>query len=204
MEHGQKQAAFLIQESVKKPKLSVRNRLSNDSLSEEEVKKLLESVTKARDHALLLLGFNSGMRVSEAVSLDRQAVNEQEGFVTIWDEKKNKFRKVYLPQATINALLRFWESTPKEKRSNKFFDFSMKTAENIIQFWTWKVLGKKKSWHCVRHTYVTISSLKQTPIPVVCANTGDSPVTILRHYTNLSSLVLKKFVEDNAVYHEVM
>ena len=199
-ESKQKQEQILKSSTVKKT--IPRERLSNDPFTEEEIKKLLEAVTNARDHALLVLGFNSGMRVSEAVSVDRLALNEAEGFITIWDEKKNVFRKVYLPVGTINELIRFYDSTPKEERTNKFFNFGCKTAENIIQHWTATVLGKKKSWHCVRHSYVTLSSIKGTPIPVVCANTGDAAATILKHYTNLPPQVLRRYVEDNAIYKE--
>lgn len=196
MKMGVKQDQVLILKSIKK----TRNRLSNEPFTTDEVKKLLESVTKPRDHVLLLLGFNSGMRVSEAVSMEGININEAEGYVTIWDEKKNKYRQVKLPKATISALLRFEAS--KLKKSVKMFDFSTKTAENIIQFWTNKILGKKKSWHCVRHTYVTLQSIAGTPIPVVAENTGDSPSTILKYYTNIPPQVARKYVEENAVYKE--
>jgi len=185
-----------ISATVKKQRI----RLSNAPLTEEEVARLLSSITEPRDHALLLLGANSGMRVSEAVGLERVNIDEQEWLVTIWDEKKDAYRKVLLPQATVSALLRYYNSLPK--KTHRVFEFSTKTAENVIQAWTLKVLGKKKSWHCLRHTYVTLNSIKGTPIPVVCSNTGDAPATILRHYTNIPPQIARKFVEENAVFKE--
>lgn len=175
-----------------------RNRLSNQPLSEEELKKLIESITEPRDHALILLGANSGMRVSEAVHVEKIGIQEAEGQITIWDEKKNRYRNVRLPAATISTLLRYWATL----QTSRLFDFTEKTAENIIQEWTLKVLGKKKSWHCLRHTYVTLSAMKNTPVPVVAENTGDSPTTLYRVYTNLPPQVVKRIVEENAVYKE--
>lgn len=182
-------------EPNKPPNLRQRN--SNDPLSQQEVDLLLSKVDKLQDHTLLLFGFNAGVRVSE-VMFDHTAINQAEGYVTVWDAKKHIPRKVYLPDPIITALLRYWNET--NKKSPKLFDISPKTVERIIQYWTEKVLNKRKSWHCVRHTYITQSAMKYIPISIVIANTGDKPATILQYYTKLSPLFIREEINKKLLF----
>jgi hypothetical protein len=74
-----------------------------------------------------------------------------------------------------------------------------KTVERIIQRYSKKALGFVISWHSLRTTYVTRSvELEQSPA-VVMSNTGDSPSTILQHYTKLPEIVMRRFVEGKPV-----
>ena len=51
----------------------------------------------------------------------------------------------------------------------------------------------------LRTTYVSRSlELEQSPA-VVMANTGDSPATILKYYTKLPQVVMRRFVEGKPV-----
>lgn len=176
---------------------SVRQRNSNDPLSEQEVELLLSKIDKLQDHTLLLFGFNAGVRVSE-VMFDYTAINQAEGYVTVWDAKKHVPRRVYLPDSVITALMRHWNET--DKKSPKLFDISTKTVERTIQYWTEKVLNKRKSWHCVRHTYITLSAMKYIPISIVIANTGDRPATILQYYTKLSPLFIREEINKKPLF----
>jgi integrase len=180
-----------------KPK-KTRNRNSNDPLSQQEVEVLLNAVHDLGDYTLLLFGFSSGIRVGE-LQFDYNAISWGEGFVNIWDEKKNRYRRVYLAENILNSLKRFWNERG-DKRKPRFFDFSTKTAERKIQQWTKKVLDKSKSWHCVRHTYITLSFEKQIPISVVIENTGDKPVTILQYYTKLSPTFIKEQINTKPLF----
>ncbi len=177
-----------------------RQRNSNDPLSEEEVEMLLGKVDDLMSHTLLLLGFNSGLRVSE-VMFDYTAINAIEGYIIVWDAKKHVPRKVYLSESVITALVRYWNSV--KQKSPKLFDVSTKTVERIIQYWTEKVLNKRKSWHCVRHTYITLSAMKQIPISIVIQNTGDRPATILQYYTQLSPQFIRSEVNQKALFRLV-
>lgn len=47
-------------------------------------------------------------------------------------------------------------------------------------------LKKPKSWHCVRHNYITHSFERNIPISIVIENTGDKPSAILEYHTKLS------------------
>jgi hypothetical protein len=79
------------------------------------------------------------------------------------------------------------------------FPVSAKTVERIIKKYSKHALGFVISWHSLRTTYVTrCVELEQSPA-VVMANTGDSPATILKYYTKLPEVVMRRFVEGRPV-----
>lgn len=181
-------------------KTGERKRNRNDPLTKAEVELLLSKVDSLMEHTLLLFGFSSGVRVGEAVGFGIESINEQEGYVHIWDEKKNRYRDVYIPSSVIAKLKMYWNERG-DRKSPKFFNISTKTAERIIQRWTEKVLLKRKSWHCVRHTYITLSQESEIPISIVIENTGDKPSTILEYYTKLSPTFKRDQIQKKPIFH---
>ena len=98
---------------------------------------------------------------------------------------------------TIGAIRKYLNSLAKHPQY--LFPVSAKTVERIIQKYAKKALGFIISWHSLRTTYVSRSvELEQSPA-VVMTNTGDSPATILKYYTKLPEVVLRKFVEAKPV-----
>jgi integrase len=178
-----------------------RNRYSNDPLTKQEVEQLLSKVDNLRDYTLLLLGFYSGVRVGE-LCFDYNCIVWEESYVSIWDEKKDRYRKIYVPEYVLNSLTRYWNER-EDRRSPKFFDMSKKTVERIIQHWTRQVLKKPKSWHCVRHTYITLSFESNIPISIVIENTGDRPATILQYYTRLSPNFIKGEINQKPLFKTI-
>ncbi len=175
-----------------------RNRNNNDPLTKSEVELLLSKIDNLKDYTLLLFGFYSGVRVGE-LSFDYNSIIWNEGYISIWDEKKDRYRKVYIPETVLNSLKRFWDER-EDKKSPSFFDFSSKTVERAIQRWTGQALNKPKSWHCVRHNYITQSFERNIPISIVIENTGDRPATILQYYTRLSPNFIKQQVNEKLLF----
>ena len=83
-----------------------RNRTPNDPLTPEEVHILLKAIDNIPDYTLILTGLYTGMRISEISSLEEISINEGEGRIHIWDEKKDKYRDVYIPGEVISVLKR--------------------------------------------------------------------------------------------------
>lgn len=184
--------------SLKSKMFKTRNRLNNDPLTQAEVEALLTKITDLQDYTMLLFGFYTGVRVSE-LKFDYNAIDFQEVYVHIWDEKKNRYRNIYVPEAVLNALHRYW-NTKSNKRSPLLFEMSTKTIERKIQRYTFEILGKKKSWHCVRHTYITQSVEQGIPISIVISNTGDRPSTILAYYVKLSPTYIREQINAKTLF----
>lgn len=174
-----------------------RSRFPNRALTEVQIRILLSSLDNIRDDALIRLGLSVGLRVSEVVSIRTSEIDFERGLIKIWDEKKDKWRFVMPTIETISAIRKYLHSLPKQ--SQYLFPLSTKTVERIIQQHSKKSLGLMISWHSLRTTYVSRSvELEQSPA-VVMVNTGDSPSTILKYYTKLPEVVMRRFVEARPV-----
>jgi len=169
----------------------------NRALTEPQILSLLHSIDNIRDDALIRLGLSVGLRVSEVVSILTSNIDFERGLIKIWDEKKDIWRPIMPTLDAMSAIKKYLNSLPKQPQY--LFPISAKTVERIIQKQSKDALGFVISWHSVRHTYVTrCVELEQSPA-VVMVNTGDSPATILKHYTKLPEVIMRKFVESKPV-----
>ena len=185
------------------PKMNVnktpRNRTPNDPLTLKESNVLLKSIDNVPDHALILTGLYTGMRISEIASLEEISINEPEGRIHIWDEKKDRYREVYVPGEVISVLKRHINAMTRGK-DPRLFPYSHKTIERKIQIWTEKALGKKKSWHAIRHTYISLSRELGIPMEIVMQNTGDAAATILKYYSKPSPEFIRRTVSERKIF----
>ena len=157
----------------------------------------MSSLDDIRDDALIRLGLSVGLRVSEVVSIRTSEIDFDQGIIKIWDKKKDKWRLVMPTLEAMGAIKKYLNTLRREPQY--LFPFSAKTVERVIQRYSKKALGFVISWHSLRTTYVSRSvELEQSPA-VVMANTGDSPATILKYYTKLPQVVLRRFVEGKPV-----
>jgi integrase len=174
-----------------------RKRHANRALTEAEIRLLLSSVESIRDDALIRLGLSVGLRVSEVVTVRTSEIDFEHGLIKIWDEKKDKWRHVMPTLEAMGVLRRYLNSL--DRRLQYLFPLTTKTVERIIQRYSKRALGFVISWHSLRTTYVSRSvELEQSPA-VVMINTGDSPATILKYYTKLPEVVMRRFVESKPV-----
>ena len=104
-----------------------------------------------------------------------------------------------MPEQVLNGLKRYWNER-EQRESPRFFNLYSKTVERTIQYWTTEVLNKPKSWHYVRHTYITLSFESGISISVVIKNTGDRPATILQYYTKLSPSFMREQINEKLLF----
>ena len=176
-----------------------RIRTPNDPLTVQEANVLLRSIDNIPDHTLVLVGLYTGMRISEISSLEEISINEGESRIHIWDEKKDRYRDVYVPQEVTSVLRRHINALTRGK-DPRIFPYSHKTIERKIQMWTEKALGKRKSWHAIRHTYISLSRELGIPMEIVIQNTGDTAGTILKYYSRPSPEFIRQTVEEKRIY----
>ena len=176
-----------------------RNRTSNDPLTSEEANLLLKSIDNIPDHALILTGLYTGMRISEISSLEEISIVEKEKRIHIWDEKKDQYSDIYVPADVLSVLKRHINAMTRGK-DPRLFPYSHKTIERKIQMWTEKALGKRKSWHAIRHTYISLSRELGIPMEIVIQNTGDTAATILKYYSRPSPEFIRQTVEEKRIY----
>jgi len=174
-----------------------RKRHPNLALTEAQIRRLLHSIDNIRDDALIRLGLSIGPRVSEVVAIRTSEIDFERGLINIWDEKKDRWRLVMPTLDSLSAIRKYLNTLPRQPQY--LFPVSSKTVERIIQKYSKEALGFVISWHSLRTTYVSRSvELEQSPA-VVMVNTGDSPATILKYYTKLPEVVMRRFVENKPV-----
>ena len=174
-----------------------RSRHPNRALTEAQIRLLLSEIENIRDDALIRLGLSVGLRVSEVVGMRTSEIDFDRGLINIWDEKKDKWRLVMPTQETMGAIKKHLNA--QSKKPKLLFPISAKTVERLIQKYSRQALGFVISWHSLRTTYVSRSvELEQSPA-VVMLNTGDSPASILKYYTKLPEVVMRRFVESKPV-----
>lgn len=153
-------------------------------LTKDEIQRLLVRVDKPRDKLLIQLGLVLGCRVSEIVTI--RLKNIEEGRIKLWDEKKDVFRYSVIDRETVGMLSHYlaYEWKPKPHVPHQLFYFGTKTANRILKGWfkEAKLPPEKAHWHTLRHTNIVQSLDAGVPINHVCAQTGDSPTTVIEVY----------------------
>ena len=160
-------------QNLKTPKLDKR---LPKYLSLDDSKKLLEASSNEdnrnaqRDHAIITLFLNCGMRLSELVGINIKDIDFNECKLNVVG-KGNKERTIYLNKACMNAIAEYLEVRPKEgiKHDNKYSEKALFLSERrerisnrTVQYIVNKELEqagldtRKYSVHKLRHTAATL------------------------------------------------
>ena len=59
---------------------------------------------------------------------------------------------------------------------------------------------KRKSWHAIRHTYISLSRELGVPMEIVIQNTGDTAATILKYYSKPSPEFIRKTIQEKQMF----
>lgn len=154
--------------------------------TQNEIRAILSVVHEEENRLLFLLGLDLGARVSEIASLQWDRINWSNKFITIWDEKKDKWR-------TCTVSPEVWKLLKKKKdgtdlRASKLvYPYSTKTFNRRIKQWAkdagieWRV-----RWHTLRHTYVVQARRAGRDWNEISQQTGDTLGTLVQTYGHLS------------------
>jgi len=174
--------------------------------TEAEIKAILSVLTSEEDRLLFILGFELGARVSEIGTrtpprdedelLERKSglmwsnVHFKQGYVVIWDEKKDVHRVCQLSKSTWK-LLRAYSKRPDvietRRHDDRVFPHSCKTLGRRLKKWA-KEAGVEGSvhWHMLRHSYVIHSIRAGRDWRIISQQTGDKVSTLMKVYGGLS------------------
>ena len=173
--------------------------LGKNPFSQEEVLRLINSTESLEDRTLLLLGFNTGMKASEIISLEPINFEFANGIVKIWDRKGKYYRAVCITDELINEI-RLFIDTRKESVGPKLFPFTSKTVEGRFQKHTLKTLGESRTWESLRRTYISMAAKLDYPIWMVINSTGESPSTIVKYYMEYPIANARRKVNELPLY----
>ncbi len=195
------------------------------SLSVEDVEELLlalrddEDVLMIRDYALFELIYSSGMRISEAISLELSSFSREKSFIRVVG-KRNKERIVFVGKVASNALSYYIDNVrpvllSRAKRKTEAL-FLGRTGSSLTRQAVHKrfhehvtALGLDATVHTLRHSFATHMIQNGADIRSLKEMLGHSDIKTTQVYTHLDTkklldafdayLVLPELKEDERV-----
>ena len=184
-------------------------------LSLEDSKKLLDAAShednrnNKRDHAIITLFLNCGMRLSELVGINIKDIDFEECKLNVIG-KGNKERTIYLNKACMRAITQYIEIRPKEniKQDSKDALFLSERRERIsnrtVQHIVYKELRaagldtNKYSVHKLRHTAATLMyQYGNVDIRALQELLGHESISTTEIYTHVNNEQVRNAVESN-------
>jgi site-specific recombinase XerD len=158
-------------------------------LSPEELKQILKICNKSRDKVLILFLVDTGLRRSEACSLNWIDVNIPSGFVNIRRSKSKKARSVFIGVKTRRALLRYRRTITHEDNDPVFQTqtgtrFKASGFRQVIRRISEKS-GIPFSAHDMRRTFATLSLKAGMNVLHLQSLLGHSSLEMTRRYVQM-------------------
>lgn len=159
-----------------------------DVLSTEQLREILKAADNLRDKCIIGLGVEAACRVNEMTYWRVESFDFRYKTAIKYDIKKKEPRKVGISKELAEQIL-LYINTAKIKEGPLFPGRSLgtsivdKTFDDTLKQWTAAAdIPGWISFHCLRHTYVSLAAQREIPISEVLYVTGDSLQTVLKYY----------------------
>jgi integrase/recombinase XerD len=180
--------------SVNKQDLTISKRNVNKKsklqyLTKEQMKALLAGVSDPRDRLFLNLLWKTGLRISEAIHIEKRHINMEYGRITIRWLKNRQYneREVVAPKGLIEQLVMYARTL---KYDEKLFGFSRQRAEQITK----KYLGV--SPHKLRHSFAVNWLEQEMPIEILQRQLGHKSIQTTMKYVHVSDKRTRKYMDQ--------
>lgn len=180
--------ADLKKQDLSISKAKVKRRGKVEYLTKQEINPILYAITDLRDKLYILLLWQTGIRVTESINIEKRHINPSTGRITIIWQKSRRWheREVNAPKSLFDQLLMFSRSM---KYDEKLFPFSRQRAEQITK----KYFGV--SPHVFRHSYGMNWVDQGLPIDVLQLQLGHKNIQTTMIYVHTSAQRAKKYVD---------
>lgn len=156
-----------------------------ESLTFQEVQKLIMACETIEQKALVELAVSTGIRRNDIVNIEIHKIDLKNRKIMFWEEKKDRMWMVALSPEVCQTLKMYMNTLPKKQRF--LFKFSGRTAYNILQNLLKEAdINKHIPFHALRRTYIRLSKRLGRDTRFVMDQTGDSARVILEEYEGYS------------------
>lgn len=173
------------------------NKLPN-LLSQNEIKKIIESTENLKHKAILSTIYSAGLRVSEVVALKLSDINSAKMFITIKQAKGKKDRAVMLSQKLLELLREYFlEYKPKEYlfEGQNGGEYSVRSVQQIFKNQLKKCgINREASIHTLRHSFATHLLENGTDVRFVQELLGHNSIKTTMIYTHLTDITKRKIM----------
>lgn len=180
--------------SIPRPK---KNSKLPKVLSEEEVARILDSVTNLKHKSILLLTYSSGLRVGETVSLKIEDIDSDRELLHVQQGKGNKDRYTLLSQTALETLREYYRAYqprnwlfPGAKKNRHITE---RSAQKVFESAAEKAkISKKVSIHSLRHSFATHLLEQGVDLRYIQELLGHSSPKTTEIYTHVSKKAITK------------
>lgn len=156
-------------------------------LTEEDIRRLVETCKKERDRLLILVLFQTGLRISEALALTPASIRQFEGRPAL--EIVGKGKKLRLVALPVNLKEKLESFAYREGIlvKDRLFKINRFRAYQIISELGQRVLGKRVFPHLLRHSDAIIRLRKTGNPKALQYHLGhNTPAMTLRYLSTLT------------------
>lgn len=182
-------------------------------LNSTEIRRVLDYCStrkhSQRNRALVLIMFNTGMRVSEVASLRIKDVIDSEGNIKneirllAENTKTNEARAVFVNEKLRKELAQYAKLLNKENPNNKFFysqkkdsdGFSANTLTQHFHYLYKRIGLDGASSHSSRRTFITTLANKGIGVRVIMGLSGHKALSSVQCYIDCNSELMRNAVE---------
>ena len=171
-----------------------RNKTIPDILTQDEIKRLIDSSNNVKHKLILKLLYGCGLRVSEVISLKKEDFKFDEGLIHIKLSKGRKDRFVKIPESIKKELENyvslhnsdiFFESVRSGKLTTATIQKIVKNASKKAQ------IGKHVHPHTLRHSFATHLLEQGTDLRIIQKLLGHSDIKTTQIYLSVSQQSIK-------------
>lgn len=176
-----------------------RERRLPEVLSEEEVRRIFDSVENLKHKTILMLTYSAGLRVGEVVRLRLSDLDEERKLIHLHKAKGAKDRYTVLSPAFLSILAEYLqEYRPKEflfEGHDRRRHYSERSVQHIFERAVAKAgIAKKVSVHTLRHSFATHLLEAGTDLRYIQELLGHSSSKTTEIYTHVSKRSIEKIV----------
>lgn len=191
---------FFFSEILKKPfstydiPLKKKERKLPEVLSEETIKKLIDSCDNLKHALVIKIFYSSGLRLSELLNLKRDDIDFDRNLICVKQGKGKKDRMTIISDSLKIDLLKYY-SKMKFKTDyvfeGRFGKYSKKSVQKILDI-AGKKIGISAHPHILRHSFATHLLEHGVDIRHIQKLLGHSDISTTQIYTHISNNELKK------------
>ena len=169
-------------------------------LWDEEIKKLLSVITKARDRAMFLLMLRCGLRVEEVSNLSLGALDPRRRRIYVYNGKGLKDRVVYISNDAYDALVRYLRIRPSSRAKKLFLvqkgsrrgkPLAVRSIQKRMEYYARRA-GLKVSCHHLRHTMATQLLNADAKLVTIQDLLGHTRIKTTERYCKVSNLKVQR------------
>lgn len=172
-------------------------------ISESDYKRMLDVVTDKRDRAIIILLANTGLRVSEALSLTTDIIKDD---VILVKGKKGKYREVFLSYRLKEILKDYIENYRIKSSRNKLFTgrkgaLKRQSINKILLKYAKKARIRKDKAHphALRHLFGKRLADKGISLDVIATYLGHEDIKTTVIYTKRNRNELINVLDENFI-----